>query len=138
MPRTGKAGVLAARQVTLPPPGPGEARVRIEATGVAYAHARGAKVLMLAHFGILYIWYQPALGELNPLTARWELTAGRVALVCFGALILSSELRKRIGLEYHGWRVLHIALAVTGTLQPRMFTQHFFHYHFLLRLNVPH
>lgn len=37
MPRTGKAGVLTARQVTLPPPGPGDARVRIEATGVAYA-----------------------------------------------------------------------------------------------------
>ncbi|RGP37463.1 ferredoxin reductase family protein [Pseudotabrizicola alkalilacus] len=75
----------------------------------------GVLGLMLTHFGILYIWYQPALGELNPLTARWELTAGRVALVCFGALILSSELRKRVGLEYHGWRILHIALAVTGT-----------------------
>ena len=37
MPRTGKAGVLKAREVTLPPPGPGEARVRIEAAGVAYA-----------------------------------------------------------------------------------------------------
>ncbi|MDR7124253.1 ferric reductase-like transmembrane domain-containing protein [Pseudotabrizicola sp. 4114] len=75
----------------------------------------GVLGLMLTHFGILYIWYEPALGELNPLTARWELTGGRVALVCFAALILSSELRKRIGLEYHGWRVLHIALAVTGT-----------------------
>lgn len=37
MPRTGKATVLKGREVTLPPPGPGEARVRIEATGVAYA-----------------------------------------------------------------------------------------------------
>jgi len=37
MPRTGKAGVLTARQVTLPPPGAGEARVKIEAAGVAYA-----------------------------------------------------------------------------------------------------
>lgn len=37
MPKTGKAGVLTAREVRLPPPGPGEARVRIEATGVAYA-----------------------------------------------------------------------------------------------------
>ncbi|MFN4154327.1 MAG: ferric reductase-like transmembrane domain-containing protein [Paracoccaceae bacterium] len=71
--------------------------------------------LMLMHFGILYIWYQPALGTLNPLTARWELTSGRVALACFGLLVVTSELRKRIWLEYHGWRVLHIALAVTGT-----------------------
>jgi len=37
MPRTGKAGVLTAREVKLPPPGPGEARVAIEAAGVAYA-----------------------------------------------------------------------------------------------------
>ncbi|MBP7705317.1 MAG: zinc-binding dehydrogenase [Caulobacter sp.] len=37
MPKTGKAGVLTAREVVLPPPGPGEARVKIEATGVAYA-----------------------------------------------------------------------------------------------------
>lgn len=37
MRKTGKASVLTARQVTLPAPGPGEARVKIEATGVAYA-----------------------------------------------------------------------------------------------------
>ena len=37
MPRTGKAGVLKAREVKLPPPGPGEARVAIEAAGIAYA-----------------------------------------------------------------------------------------------------
>ena len=35
--RTGNAGVLKAREVVLPPPGPGEARVAIEAAGVAYA-----------------------------------------------------------------------------------------------------
>ena len=37
MPRTGDASVLVARQVVLAPPGPGEARVRIEAAGVAFA-----------------------------------------------------------------------------------------------------
>ena len=75
----------------------------------------GVVGLVLIHFAILYLWYQPALGELNPLTARWELTAGRLALVCFGLLLATSELRKRIGLEYFRWRVLHVALAVTGT-----------------------
>lgn len=74
----------------------------------------GALALMLMHFGVLYIWYQPALGELNPLTARWELTSGRVALVCFGLLIVTSELRKWLGIEYHFWRVMHVTLAVTG------------------------
>lgn len=54
------------------------------------------------------------MGELNPLTARWELTLGRVALVCFGLLIVTSELRKWLGIEYHCWRIMHILLAVTG------------------------
>jgi predicted ferric reductase len=74
----------------------------------------GAVALMLAHFGILYVWYQPALGVLNPLEARWELTAGRVALFCFGALIVTSELRKLLRLKYEWWRYLHLALAVGG------------------------
>lgn len=37
MPRTGPATVLQRREVTLPPPRPGEARMAIEATGIAYA-----------------------------------------------------------------------------------------------------
>ena len=74
----------------------------------------GAVALMLGHFGVLYVRYQDALGELNPLTARWELTAARVALLCFVLLILTSELRQRIKLPYRAWRLLHVGLAVTG------------------------
>lgn len=37
MARTGPATVLKAREVTLAPPGPGEARVAIEAAGIAFA-----------------------------------------------------------------------------------------------------
>jgi len=73
-----------------------------------------AVALMLGHFGILYIWHQPALGELNPLTARWELTAGRLALLCFVALVISSQFRTRLRLSYEAWRYLHIGLAVVG------------------------
>ena len=73
-----------------------------------------ALALMLAHFGILYIWYQPALGVLNPLEARWELTSGRVALTCFIALVISSQFRKWLRLPYEWWRYLHVALAVIG------------------------
>nr|WP_240335626.1 ferric reductase-like transmembrane domain-containing protein [Pseudotabrizicola algicola] len=76
----------------------------------------GAVGLILLHFGILYLWYQPALGELNPLTARWELTVARLGLLCFALMILTSELRKRIALPYRAWRILHILLAVVGTL----------------------
>lgn len=74
----------------------------------------GVLGLMLLHFGILYIWYQPALGDLNPLTARWELTVGRFALLCFALLIVTSELRKRLGIDYYWWRVMHVVLAVAG------------------------
>lgn len=73
-----------------------------------------ALALMLAHFAILYIWYQPALGVLNPLEARWELTSGRVALGCFIVLVISSQFRKRLGLAYEWWRYLHLVLAVIG------------------------
>lgn len=74
----------------------------------------GAVALMLMHFGILYIWYEPALGSLNPLEARWELTSGRVALVCFVGLIVTSELRKFLRLRYEWWRYLHLTLAIIG------------------------
>jgi len=74
----------------------------------------GTVALMLAHFAILYVWYEPELGVLNPLEARWELTAARVALACFLALVISSELRRWLRLKYQWWRILHLALAVIG------------------------
>lgn len=74
----------------------------------------GAVAIMLAHFGILYIWHQPALGVLNPLDARWELTSGRVALGCFVLLILTSQFRKLVRLRYELWRGLHLVLAIIG------------------------
>jgi predicted ferric reductase len=75
-----------------------------------------AVVLMLAHFALLYVFHQPALGVLNPLEARWELTAGRVALLCFLGLIVSSEFRKRLHLRHEWWRALHLILAMLGML----------------------
>ncbi|MCG6115414.1 MAG: ferric reductase-like transmembrane domain-containing protein [Mesorhizobium sp.] len=76
--------------------------------------ALGAVAIMLAHFAILYFWYEDILGVLNPLEARWELTAGRVALGCFVVLVISSEFRKVLKLEYELWRYLHVALALIG------------------------
>ncbi|MCC5958771.1 MAG: ferric reductase-like transmembrane domain-containing protein [Rhodobacteraceae bacterium] len=74
----------------------------------------GALALMGAHFAVLYVFHQPALGELNPLQARWELTAGRVSLLCFAGLVVTSQWRKLLGLSYEWWRKLHLALAITG------------------------
>lgn len=74
--------------------------------------AWSAVALMLAHFGILYVAFEEALGELNPLEARWELTSGRVSLLAFLALIVTSEFRKWLKLDYEFWRYLHVALAL--------------------------
>jgi len=76
----------------------------------------GAVILMLGHFGLLYVFHNTALGVLNPLEARWELTAGRVALACFVLLIVTSEFRKRLNLAHEWWRALHLALALAGML----------------------
>lgn len=76
--------------------------------------ALGALALMLSHFGILYIWFEESLGDLNPLTARWELTAGRVALAAFALLVITSEFRKRLRIEYGWWRTMHVVLAITA------------------------
>jgi predicted ferric reductase len=76
----------------------------------------GAVGLMLGHFALLYMFHQPALGVLNPLEARWELTAGRVALACCLVLIVTSQFRKRLQLRHELWRVLHLMLALLGML----------------------
>jgi predicted ferric reductase len=73
-----------------------------------------ATALALAHFAVLYVRHEDLLGELDPRTARWELTAGRLALVCFVVLVVSSEFRKRLRLDYDVWRVMHVVLAIVG------------------------
>lgn len=76
--------------------------------------AIGAVALMLGHFAILYVWFEDALGDLNPLTAQWELTMGRVALGCFVLLVISSEFRKTLHIPYELWRYGHVVLAIAG------------------------
>jgi predicted ferric reductase len=70
--------------------------------------------LALTHFGILWIGYEEALGELDPRVARWELTAARFALVMFILAVVTSEFRKQLGIEYGLWRYAHVFLATAG------------------------
>ena len=44
--------------------------------------------LITLHFGILWLFHHEALGVLNPLEARWELTSGRGAA---GAVLNSAS-----------------------------------------------
>lgn len=73
-----------------------------------------AVLLVLGHFGILWLWYEEELGPLDPREARWELTVARVALVLFVLLVVTSEWRKRIRIEYRLWRFSHVILATLG------------------------
>lgn len=66
------------------------------------------------HFLILWLFYDDALGSLDPRVAAWELTVARVALVAFGLAVVTAEFRKTLRLEYGLWRYLHVGLAVTG------------------------
>jgi predicted ferric reductase len=73
-----------------------------------------ALCVVLAHFAILWLFYEEALGELDPRTARLELTLGRAALVLFALAVLTSEFRRPLRLEYGLWRYLHVAFATLG------------------------
>lgn len=72
--------------------------------------------LVGAHYLILRIQYPEAIGPANPAGAPWPMTAGRVALVLFAALVASSLWRKQLRLEYDRWRAVHAAAAVVAVV----------------------
>ncbi|QKT02523.1 ferric reductase-like transmembrane domain-containing protein [Ectothiorhodospiraceae bacterium 2226] len=72
--------------------------------------------LILAHFGVLRVLYPEALGALDPREASAHMSAGRLALLLFLVLIVSSLWRKPLRLEYSTWRIMHAALATTAFL----------------------
>ena len=71
----------------------------------------GVVALMLLHFGVLFVWYQPALSEWSPLIARWEPTSGRLALwlgvtvVWVGFASWSRRIRPMVQIA-NPWRVV--------------------------------
>lgn len=67
-----------------------------------------------AHYAILRIRYGDALGPLNPYSAPWHMTVGRIAFALFVALVVSSIWRKPLKIEYDRWRIGHILMAVTA------------------------
>ncbi|WP_372623834.1 ferric reductase-like transmembrane domain-containing protein [Falsiroseomonas sp.] len=74
-----------------------------------------ALALVWAHFAILWVGYEEALGPtIDPREAPWELTAGRAALVLFTLAVVTSEWRKQLRLEYGLWRYAHVAFATLG------------------------
>lgn len=86
---------------------------------IYYFHRLAALVgigLILAHWLIVRIAHGEALGSLDPLEAPGHMSAGRLALVFFLVLIGTSLWRKRLGLEYRRWRMLHTVVATAAML----------------------
>jgi predicted ferric reductase len=73
-------------------------------------------VFVLAHFGILRVAYPAALGALNPLEAPFYMTAGRLSLLCFLVIMVTSLWRKPLRIDYDYWRIAHTVLAVAGVI----------------------
>ena len=73
-----------------------------------------AILLLLSHYLIVKVNYSDVLNPFNPLDAPWHMTAGRIALLLFSIIVISSLWRKRWHLDYDLWRVMHIFLALGG------------------------
>jgi predicted ferric reductase len=75
-----------------------------------------AFALIFLHFLIIRIDNVEALGTINPLQAPWYMTAGRLSLMLFTLLIITSLWRKPLHIHYDEWRMLHIGLTVVAFL----------------------
>jgi predicted ferric reductase len=73
-----------------------------------------AFALVAAHFLIIRIDNPQALGTMNPLEAPWYMSAGRLALLLFGIIIVTSLWRKPLRIEYDSWRIAHALLATAA------------------------
>lgn len=57
-----------------------------------------------------------AVGAVNPLQAPGFMSAGRLSLILFLVVIVSSVWRKQLDIEYTRWRILHTVAATTAVL----------------------
>lgn len=73
-----------------------------------------AFALVGAHYLVIRVVNPDALGSANPLIASGHMTAGRVALLCFALVIVSSLWRKPLRIPYEAWRVGHVLLTIAG------------------------
>lgn len=75
-----------------------------------------AITLIFLHYLIIRIEYAEVLGTINPVDAPWYITVGRISLLLFAIIIITSLWRKRLRIHYDEWRLLHIGLAVLAFL----------------------
>jgi len=78
--------------------------------------AISAFLFIFLHFLIIRITNVDALGTISPLNAPWYMTAGRISLVLFALLIITSLWRKQLRIDYDKWRIFHIFTAMSAFL----------------------
>lgn len=74
-----------------------------------------AFAFLVAHYLILRIYYPEQFGSLNPLEAPLRQSAGLLALLLFGVLIVISLWRRQLRIGYEVWRVAHASLATIAS-----------------------
>ena len=72
--------------------------------------------IIFIHYLIVKISNPEVLSSINPLNAPLYMTAGRIALLFFALMIITSLWRKQLHIDYDEWRLVHITLAVCAFL----------------------
>lgn len=75
-----------------------------------------AFAFLVGHYLILRISYPEQFGALNPLEVPLGQSAGQLALLLFGVLIVISLWRRQLCIGYEVWRVAHASLATIAFL----------------------
>lgn len=78
--------------------------------------AIAALLFVVLHVAILAWRHPAALGVADPFRAPWHMSAGRLALILFALVVLTSLLRKRLRWAYESWRFWHGIAAVAALL----------------------
>lgn len=73
-----------------------------------------ALLVIGGHYMMLRALHPEVLGRVDPRIAPLHMTAGRIALLLFGTVVVVALLRRRLQLEYDRWRILHALLATTA------------------------
>lgn len=72
--------------------------------------------LVVGHYAVLRMRYADTLLPWTPLDAPIYMTAGRMSVGLFLVVIATSLWRKRMGIEYDRWRIVHGVLAVLAMI----------------------
>ena len=70
-----------------------------------------ALAIVCAHYAIVRVYSPEALGTADPRVAPAYMTAGRIALGLFIAVVALALLRRRLAMDYDLWRVTHAFLS---------------------------